>query len=342
MTIEADLNTRLLAALRIGTGLPELAYSGRPEPLTGGFAAELLAFAIADPPPGWPRQLVARIMPEAGVARKETIVQAAVAASGFPTPAVRLAGGPGSSLGRAFMVMDRAAGSPLFPGLHGAGTIAAGARQAGRLPHTLAASMAALHAIDPQPVRDQLRDLGDVPVTLCGLLCALRDAAERFRRDDLARAARWLIDHPRPPAPEVLCHGDLHPFNLIADGSRVTVLDWTACLLAPRAYDVAFTTCMLSEPPLSLPDPLRPLARSAGRILAARFTRHYADQARTALGSDDLRWHQAVVCLRVLVETASWADDGTIDMRAGHPWLTSGRAFAARLAAVTGVATRSR
>jgi hypothetical protein len=201
MTIDADLNTRLLAALRIGTGLPELAYSGRPEPLTGGFAAELLAFALADPPPGWPRQLVARIMPEAGVARKETIVQAAVAASGFPTPAVRLAGGPGSSLGRAFMVMDRAAGSPLFPGLHGAGTIAAGARQAGRLPHILAASMAALHAIDPQPVRDQLRDLGDVPVTLCGLLCALRDAAERFRRDDLARAARWLIDHPRPRHP---------------------------------------------------------------------------------------------------------------------------------------------
>lgn len=335
------LDTRLLAALRTGTGLPDLAYSGPPVPLTGGFAAELLAFTLAVPPPGWPRQLVARIMPEADVARKETIVQAAIAASGFPTPAVRLAGGPGSSLGRAYMVMDRAVGSPLFPGLHGVGTIAAGARQAGRLPQILAASMAALHAIDPQPVRDQLRDLGDVPVTLCGFLGAQRHAAERFRRDDLARAAQWLIDHPRPPATEVLCHGDLHPFNLLADGSRVTILDWTACLLAPRAYDVAFTTCMLSDPPLSLPGPLRPLARRAGRVLAARFIRHYAGQSDAAVGSDDLRWHQAVVCLRALVETASWADDGTIDRRLGHPWLTSSRALTARLAAVTGVAMRS-
>lgn len=342
MAIDADLDIRLLAALRAGTGLSELAYSGRPVALTGGFAAELLAFALVEPPPGWPRQLVARIMPEADVALKETIVQAAVAASGFPTPAVRLAGGPGSGLGRAFMVMDRAAGSPLFPGLRGAGTIATGVRQAGRLPQILAASMAALHAIDPQPVRDQLSDLRDVPVTLPGLLSALGDAAERFRRDDLAGAARWLIDHPRSPAPEVLCHGDLHPFNLLADGARVTVLDWTACLLAPRAYDVAFTTCMLSEPPLSLPGPLRPLARRAGRMLAARFIRDYADQARAAVGRDDLRWHQAVVCLRALAETASWADDGTIDSRAGHPWLTSDRAFAARLAAVTGVAVRPR
>src|SRR6266496_5854795 len=31
-------------------------------------------------------------------------------------------------------------------------------------------------------------------------------------------------DHPPGPAPDVICHGDLHPFNLLADADRVTVL----------------------------------------------------------------------------------------------------------------------
>jgi aminoglycoside phosphotransferase (APT) family kinase protein len=108
--------------------------------------------------------------------------------------------------------------------------------------------MAALHALDPQLVRDQLASPGDLPpgdglpVTLGGMLDYLRDSAVRCQRDDLASAARWLIDHPLPSEPEVICHGDLHPFNaLVADG-QVTVLDWSACLLAPRAYDVAFTS----------------------------------------------------------------------------------------------------
>jgi len=93
------------------TGLPALAYAQAPQVLSGGSWAELLAFSLADPPAGWPRDLVARVMPEPGLARKETIVQAAVAAAGDPTRAVRASGGPDSGLGRAFMVMDRARGA---------------------------------------------------------------------------------------------------------------------------------------------------------------------------------------------------------------------------------------
>jgi aminoglycoside phosphotransferase (APT) family kinase protein len=340
VTVDVDLNVRLLEAIRTAAGLPALTYAREPVSLTGGFWAELLAFSLARPPPGWPRELVARIMPDAGVARKETIVQAAVSAAGFPTPAVRASGGPDSGLGRAFMIMDRAAGEPLLPGLGGVAAIAAGLRQAGKLPGVLASAMADLHALDPRPVRDRLIELGDVPITVRGLLDGLREASARYQRADLADAAGRLIDHPPAPASEVICHGDLHPFNILAGGGQVTVLDWSAALLAPRAYDVAFTAWMLSEPPLLLPGPLRSPVRRTGRLLGSRFIRHYQAHAATAVSKEDLRWHQAVVCLRALVEVAGWVHDGTADDRAGHPWLASGPALAAHLTSVTGVLAR--
>ncbi|HJY56119.1 MAG TPA: hypothetical protein VJ418_07045, partial [Streptosporangiaceae bacterium] len=112
MTVETDIAERLIGVLRSSAGTPGLKYERRPEAMQGGFWAELFSFSLANPPDGWPAELVARLMPDPGSARKETIVQRAVAAAGFPTPFVRASGGPESGLGQAFMVMDRAAGGP--------------------------------------------------------------------------------------------------------------------------------------------------------------------------------------------------------------------------------------
>jgi aminoglycoside phosphotransferase (APT) family kinase protein len=324
------------------TGRAGLAFEHDPVPLTGGYWAELLAFSLMEPPPGWPHDLVLRLMPDAVVARKETTFQAAVSDAGFRTPVVRAAGGPDDGLGRAFMVMDRADGAPLIPGLGGVGALVAGLRQAGRMPDVLASVMAALHALDPQPLRDQLASVGDIAMTLDQMLAMLRDWAVRFQRDDLARAGAWLTDHPRPAQPEVICHGDVHPFNVLVDGAQVTLLDWSACLIAPRAFDVAFTTSMLSEPPLEVPRSLRPLVRRAGRLLASRFLRRYQVHAAASVSREDLRWHQAVVSLRALTEVASWEYAGVTGEHAGHPWLVNGPVLAARLAAVTGIPVRPR
>jgi hypothetical protein len=97
---------------------------------------------------------------------------------------------------------------------------------------------------------------------------------------------------------------------------------------------------MLSEPPLLVARPLRPLVRRAGRVIAARFTRRYRAHAAAAVSREDLRWHQAVVSLRALAEVAGWVQDGVIGDRAGHPWLASGPWLAAQLTTVTGVAVR--
>ncbi len=331
---------KVLDVIRMAAGRPDLAYAGEPVPLSGGFWAVLLAFTLADPPPGWPRELVARVMPDAGLARKETIVQAVVASAGFPTPAVRVSGGPDAGLGQAFMVMDRAPGSPLLSSLSGAGAVGAAFRLARQLPGALASTMAGLHALDPGPLRAALDVIDDVPVTVNGLLAMLEDGADGFGRSDLAAAARWLIAHPPAQTPEVVCHGDLHPFNLLVDGDQVTVLDWSVCMLGPRAHDVAFTALMLSEPPVRVPPVLRPLIRWAGRSLAARFVRSYRDFSGVMVAADEFAWHQAVVCLRALTEVASWGAAGAADDRAGHPWLVSGHQLAARLTYVTGIPVR--
>jgi aminoglycoside phosphotransferase (APT) family kinase protein len=139
----------------------------------------------------------------------------------------------------------------------------------------------------------------------------------------------------------VICHGDLHPFNiLVNDAGDVTVLDWSAARLAPAALDVALTNLLLSEPPVAVPAVFAPVVRAVGRLLARRFRRAYAARSGTAIDAGTLRWHEAATCLRALVEVAQWGDD--IDERAGHPWLLCGDAFARRLSRLTGGPVRPR
>jgi hypothetical protein len=122
----------------------------------------------------------------------------------------------------------------------------------------------------------------------------------------------------------------------------VTVLDWSTALLAPRAYDVAYTSLLLSYPPLRVPGWERPVIRMVGLILAGRFVKNYRRWTAAKVTASELRWHQAVVCLRALVEVAGWVHQGVIDTHAGHPWLLSGPAFARQLTSVTGVHLHAR
>jgi aminoglycoside phosphotransferase (APT) family kinase protein len=343
VTVNDDvLPDQLLTVLRSVTGTPSLAYSRPPARLTGGFWAELVGFSLTEPPDGWPRDLVARLMPNANTALKETVIQRAVAAAGFPTPAVRAAGGPDDGLGRAFMVMDRASGAPLLSGLSATGALGRGRALLGEIPRLLAATMAQLHALDPELVRGKLDDSGAAIVSVSSMLAVMRQRAAEFGRPDLVQAAQWLIDHPAPATPEVICHGDLHPFNLLLDGSRVTLLDWSTAVLASRSYDVACTSLALSEAALEVPGWLRPPLRWIGRRIAGRFVRSYQRSSGVSIDQAELAWHQTAMRLRALVEMSGWVHSGQQSSHADHPWLASGPAFAARLTAATGVAVRWR
>jgi aminoglycoside phosphotransferase (APT) family kinase protein len=339
---DAGLDGLLIGVLRSATGTPGLEYERPPEPLQGGFWAQVLSFSLADPPDGWPAELVARLMPNPATARKETIAQSAVAAAGYPTPFVRASGGPDCGLGRAFMVMDRAVGKSAMSGLDRVLTPAGVSRLLRQVPQLLAGTMARLHALDPDLVRSEFEQLRGVPVTVDGLVSMLTGRAAEFERPDLVGAARWLADHPPAPTPDVICHGDLHLFNLLADGDRVTVLDWSNALLGPRAYDVAFTSLLLSEPPLPVPGWQRPLVHFFGALLARRFLRDYQRRAAVTVESETLSWYQALICLRALVEVAAWVHQDVVGPHAGHPWLIAGPAFARRLTNLTGTPVRAR
>ena len=330
------LDDELLAVLRTATG-SDVGYDATPTVLVGGFWAQLLRFRLRGAPEGWRQELVARVMPDSDIAAKETAVQAEVAYQGYPTPAVRLAGGPNDGLGRAFMIMDLATGVPMLSGLGGVVAVAALPKLARRLPVLLADSMTRLHQLDPTPVRDRLVRSGASCPGIDPVVTSLGDSAARLGRDDLAAVATWLAEHRPRREPEVICHGDLHPFNVLVDSDgSITVLDWSAALLAPAAYDVAFTGLILAEPPVAVPRLLRPAVRVAGRWLARRFRDQYRLRSVTELDAHSLSWHEGVVCLRALVEVAGWGADGRIDERRGHPWLICGPAFAGRLTALTG------
>jgi aminoglycoside phosphotransferase (APT) family kinase protein len=202
--------------------------------------------------------------------------------------------------------------------------------------------MAQLHRLDPGPLRERL-SVGAASADVPALLGALSDRAGDLGRADLVAAGRWLATNPPPPAPEVICHGDLHPFNVLrSKAGDVTVLDWTAAVLGSAGYDLAFTSLLLAEPPLQAPAAFRPLIGRAGRWLATRFLDRYRRYSGTSVDAGSLRWHTGLVCLRSLVEVAGWVDAGEVDQRGGHPWLVCGPSFARRLSSLTGAAVTPR
>lgn len=312
--------------------------------LTGGFWAELVSFRLANPPEGWSGPLVARVMPDAATAAKETVFQAGVAEQGFATPRVLAAGGPADGVdGRAFMVMTRAQGRPLLAGLDGVRALSKLPSLARQLPVTLATVLADLHRLKAEPVERRLDDAGVEQPRLEVMLESLRSTSDALGRPDLASAATWLQTHRPAAEPVVICHGDMHPFNvLVDDRGTTTVLDWSAAMLASGTYDLGFTSLVLASPPLVVPGALRPVVRAAGRALSRRFVRAYERAAGHALDGSSLAWHQGVVCVRALVEVAGWVAAGTIDGRDGHPWVLAGDAFAAQLRDLTGVAVTPR
>jgi aminoglycoside phosphotransferase (APT) family kinase protein len=337
-----DLEEALLGRLSHLAG-QAVRYRARPTRLTGGFWAVLISFELEDAPPGWDGRLVARLMPDAAIAARETAFQDEVSRAGYPTPKVRAAGGPAAGVdGRAFLVMDHVSGRPLLAGLDGAGAIARLPSLARLLPEALGRAMADLHSLNPAPMFARLTEDGTPPEGVAAYLDRMRAMSEVVGRTDLVTAADRLAATAPAPGRMVLCHGDLHPFNLlIDDAGTVTVIDWSAAILAPAEYDLAFTSLLLSEPPLDVPRPLGPVVRGAGRALARRFLARYRDHGGSIDGAA-LAWHQGLICLRALTEVAGWVAADEIDDRAGHPWVIGGVPFADRLGDLTGTTVRTR
>ena len=262
----------LLAALRRHTNRPTLTWSSPPTSLAGGFWAEMYIIELADPPNELDGRLVARIMPDPDTAAFETSVQRHLTHCGFPVPTIRCAGGPSSELDRAWSVMEFAAGQPPLAGLSAATALKQAPILFRRLPDLLAETASALHQCPLDGLRRELAGHVRQP-DIRDLLTRLAAQAASIERVDLVRSAEHLAESVHDS--RSICHGDLHPFNLLVDDDHWTLIDWSNAVFADPHYDLAFTTLMLANPPLGGPAPIRAATRAIGNRIANRFLQSY-------------------------------------------------------------------
>ena len=268
--------------------------------------------------------LVARIMPDPEVAHWETAVQDHLARHGFITPTVRLSSPPGLHLDRAWMLMDHALGKPYLSDLCKSANMADVPHLARLIPDALARDTAALHAIDPERLIAKLgtRDL----------LSELRKKTVEVGQDELVSVADKLVqDHPQG-GPIVVCHGDLHPFNVLSHPTGDTILDWSTARLASPEYDLAFTRLLFQYYPLPVPPHMASVMERLGRPVARRFLRTYDRIGPRPIDRDRLSWFTRMQALRIVTEVcARYASGESVEDT--HPF----RILASRVQASLGL-----
>jgi aminoglycoside phosphotransferase (APT) family kinase protein len=290
MTRADELARGLVAHLRRSLGAPGLELAEGPTPLGGGFDTEILALRLRGAPSAWAGPLVLRVLQphhDPGRVLREEATQNAVADLGYPAPRVLLATRDAAPLGAPFLVMTRLPGGPLME------------RPLGMADILLDAQLR-LHALDPSPLASVLGDVA----TFDGYLAALERRVDRAGLIGLAPVIAWLRRGPRPDVAPVICHGDLHPQNVLVEGRRLSgVLDWPNVLVADPAFDVACTHLILRFAPValvSLPRSLRWLLRAGQRVLAHRYLAGY--RRRRPIERDRLAYHEVAAAMRALVQ----------------------------------------
>jgi aminoglycoside phosphotransferase (APT) family kinase protein len=327
----SELDRALLAVIGERAGRHDLEFAQRPQSVTGGYSAEVFFFSLAAPPRGFGGELVLRRMRVTPRAPVEIAVQRAVSELGFPAPRVRAAG-LDELLGRPYLVMDRVTGTT-FAELRG---VRSRWRSVRVTPQLLADAQTRLHALPVEPFTARLRERGvdSAELSTDSLLGDLRAQIHSLGTGELARALAWL-DRTRPRERRtVLCHGDVHPNNLIVgDDGSWSLIDWTNARLAEPEFDVAFTAELLELAPVDAPRALRPLVQFWLRRASRRFQASYA--AGAELDSRRVTWYQALYRLQLLVRIAASraALPGMPTLPSEHPWRAIAPLAAARLRA---------
>jgi aminoglycoside phosphotransferase (APT) family kinase protein len=290
------LADELLAELRPVVGRDELAYAEALTELSGGFFTENHAFRLAGVPSPWSGSMVLRLFPVAladEAVRREAVVQRELAAAGFPTPRVTHFDPQARIDGRRYFVMERMAGKPLMGGISAKLVLRDGPGLLRRLARITAEQQAALHAIDPERV---VEALDGTPATIERWFEQLQRVIDAGGVG-FASGLNWLVaNRPVEPGRRVVCHGDLHPGNILVDGNGAVtaVLDWTVATIAEPSLDVGFTTMAFALAPVDVPRPAQRIVARWGRGIARRYVRAYA--ARTGADMAARPYYEALRC----------------------------------------------
>lgn len=275
VTTSAALRTWL--ADRFGGPVDE---AEAPSSSSDGFDAAIHFVRFRGPalPDKWAQPLVARVSRGAdrlALSQREAWVQDWCAAHGFPAPRVLAVIAPGDALAVPVQVMERAPGVTLQTAM---------TRAPWRVP-ALVDEFGRLHARLHRLPADEWPD--DGRTLLDGRLAKLRSMVAGGDHPDLARALERI--DPLLPAlggvDPLVCHGDYHPLNVVADGRRLSVLDWTDAGLGDRQGDVARTALLFEI--------ATDFVTGATRVVAGRFSpwlrRRYLAAYSRELPVDELR-----------------------------------------------------
>ena len=332
-TADVAIYEPLLAELSRATGVA-VSFRSKPVPITGGFWAQIYGFELDHPPEPFVGPLVLRVMPDATAGRREIVVQSWLGDVGYPVASV-LHSGSVDGLGEAFMVMLRIAGKSPLANLR-LGSALLGFREILRsIPRRLGDATTQLHALDPASLRDRLGPdgLGGGAAPYLARVAATAGVPGSSGFDALLR---WFDDNRPPPSREVLCHGDLHPFNLLVEEhGEMVVLDWTGATIAAPEMDVGFTAALLRCAPIAVPRPIAPVIARVTNHLAATFI----DACRSKQTLDDaaLAWWEALQCARCLSEVAAARVSTSAVVGDPHPFETAAPMMLRRLRRLTGV-----
>ena len=248
----------------------------------------------------------------------EPLVLAALAAHGFPAPRLLHADPAGRFAVHSFVPGQRL--DRLFP---------VRAPLPDWVARDMAAQLAALHTLDPAPLREACAALPQPPDS-AALLLALVAFTERSVTPLAARHA-WLYTRLHippdplaviragakllPPAPFTICHCDVHRRNLIVApcAQQLTIIDWELALVADPAHELGVhlhrMRYQLHQEELLLEEYLRLRgeqgAQAAWRARIDAYRRH--EQVRSALVDvtrtvEDLREDLPPATRRALVE----------------------------------------
>ena len=303
MKSSTEIASALLDALRRDTRANDLDFAQQPETVLGGNETTIYAFSL-DVPDDHPLSgaLIARIFFKTLNPlqhRIEALVHNGLSVCGYPVPAVRFVS-DGDGVGAPWIVMDRLPGTMLgSEGLRMPSGILHFRALLHAVPRKLAELQLSLHALEPEPLREELTALVGDAASFTPR-AQISGAWESIEDDHDVAAALRIMESRLPSTSEpVICHGDFHPLNVLGDPQAgYGVIDWSNIRFADREFDVGSTLALLELTELNLPPVIRRVAEWVMFKMGARYLDAYRASGRE-LDLEHVRYFYA---LRALVE----------------------------------------
>ena len=230
----SQVSDNLLSFLSEELSDTKVDYEIPPSQLQGGYDTSIFQFKLKNVQASLSGPLVLRVFRKSHPPKQaimESVIHNSLVDQGFLVPYVYYACIDDKYLGNQFLIMDFLTGA-LLPTVFDQDTAI-----------VLGKTHAALHNADSSQLNEDMiaEGFGGRQYSIEGRLDLLLKASEYLSW--LEEIVFWLIENrPSDCEDPSICHGDFHPYNLLAkDGEVTAILDWTACRIGDPAMDVAST-----------------------------------------------------------------------------------------------------